>query len=305
METFLSWVNQAVAAVFEWAPKLVGALIVLAIGWWAINAITRITKNAMQRSKLDRDVIPFLSSIVNVGLKVLLFISVAGMIGIETTSFIALLGMAGLAIGLALQGTLGHFASGVMVLLFKPYRVGDLVDIHGNVGSVEEIQVFHTIIRTLDNKRVIIPNGTATSDIMTNLSTHKYLRVDLEAAMPYEEDFDKIQQIIKSALASTTGVLKDPAPTVEILGFGENNVKLAIRPYAMVDEYWNVYFNSYKNVKAALGANHVQVAYPRRNISVLRGNSSSSTTVAAKPGAARKNNDDKGAASASGSSSIH
>ncbi len=151
-----------------------------------------VISKAMERSGLDKDVIPFLTSMTSVLFKVMLVLSVAGMVGIETTSFIALLGAAGLAIGMALQGTLEHFASGVLILIFKPYRVGDLIDVQGVVGTVKEIQVFNTIIDSLENKKVIIPNGIATSGIMTNLSATEFLRVDLNIAMPYEEDFDKV-----------------------------------------------------------------------------------------------------------------
>lgn len=268
MELISEKLGILVENLIAWAPKLVGAIFVLIIGLWVIGAVTRVATKAMERAGLDKDVIPFLSSLVSVILKVLLLLSIAGMVGIETTSFIALIGMLGLAIGMALQGTLGHFASGVMILLFKPYGVGDLVDLQGQLGHVEEIQVFNTIIKTLDNKRVIVPNGTATSGIITNLSSHEYLRVDLNVAMPYEEDFDKVQGIIKEAIANTPKVLQSPAPDVEIEKFGEHNILLAVRPYCTTEDYWDVYFGTYKNVKAALGKHNIKVAYPKREVSV-------------------------------------
>lgn len=250
----------------KWAPKLIGAILVLIIGLWIIGKIMNIITKAMTKSGLDQDVIPFLTSMISVIFKVLLVMSVAGMVGIETTSFIALIGMAGLAIGMALQGTLGHFASGVLILIFKPYRVGDLIDIQGQVGTVQEIQVFNTIINSLDNKKVIIPNGIATSGVMTNLSATEHLRVDLNIAMPYEEDFDKVQKIVLDALKSTPHVLDSPSPVVEIEKFAENNILLAVRPFSTCENYWDVYFASYKNVKAALGKANIKVAYPKRDI---------------------------------------
>jgi len=249
-----------------WAPKLVGAILVLLIGLWIVNMIVNMISKAMSKSGLDRDVIPFLTSMISVLLKVMLVLSVAGMVGIQTTSFVALIGMAGLAIGMALQGTLGHFASGVMILIFKPYRVGDLVKLQGELGHVEEIQVFNTIVKSLDNKKVIIPNGIATSGIMTNLSANDYLRVDLNVAMPYEEDFDKVQQIVLDALKSTPHVLDSPSPVVEIEKFDAHNVLLAVRPFAKCEHYWDVYFGSYRNIKAALGNANIKVAYPKREI---------------------------------------
>ena len=256
---------------FKWAPKVVGAILVLLIGLWIIGKIMKIVRKGMVSAGLDDDVIPFLSSLVSVILKVLLIMSVAGMVGIETTSFIALIGMAGLAIGMALQGTLGHFASGVMILIFKPYKVGDLVSLQDQLGHVEEIQVFNTIIKTLDNKRAIVPNGQATSGVITNLSSYDMLRVDLNVAMPYEEDFDKVQSIILEALENTPKAMQSPAPTVEIEKFGEHNILLAVRPYATPDDYWDVYFGAYKSVKAALGKNSIKVAYPKREIAVMNG----------------------------------
>lgn len=251
--------------ILEWSPKLVGGLLALIIGFWIANMISRIVSRSMERSGLDKDLIPFLSSLVSVLLKVLVVITAAGVVGIEITAFAALIAGAGLAIGAAMSGTLSHFAAGVMVLIFKPYRVGDLVDIQGTVGTVKEIQVFNTVIDSLDNKRVIIPNGIATSGIMTNLSANGKLRVDLNVAMPYEEDFDKIQNIIRGALDKVPNKLPDE-PTIEIEKFDENNVLLAVRPYATDANYWGVYFDSYKEIKKAFGEAGIEVAYPARRI---------------------------------------
>ncbi len=262
-----------------WAPKVVGAILVYLIGSWIINKIVDVLGKGMTKAGLDKDIQPFLKSMASVILKVLLVMSVAGMVGIETTAFVALIGMAGLAIGMALQGTLAHFAAGVMVLIFKPYSVGDLIDVQGQVGHVEEIQVFNTVITTPDNKRVIIPNGIATSGVMTNLSANKHLRVDLNVAMPYEEDFDRVQKIIMDAIRATPNVLTTPAPVVEIEKFNEHNVTLAVRPYANTADYWGVYFNTYKNVKKALGQANIKVAYPKRDVIVHQNGKTTATTA--------------------------
>ncbi len=269
MEMLKENLDVLIKGLYEWAPKLVGAILVLIIGLWIIGRIMNVISKGMKKSGLDQDVIPFLTSMISVIFKVLLVMSVAGMVGIETTSFIALIGMAGLAIGMALQGTLGHFASGIMILIFKPYKVGDLISVQDQLGHVEEIQVFNTIIKSLDNKRVIIPNGQATSGTITNLSSHDLLRVDLNVAMPYEEDFDKVQGIILEAIKNTPKALQNPAPTVEIEKFNEHSILLAVRPYATPEEYWDVYFGTYKSVKAALGKNNIKVAYPRRDIMTM------------------------------------
>jgi len=244
-----------------WAPKLAGAIVILIIGFWIAGFITRMMGKAMTKSGLDRDLQPFLKSLVSVILKVLVVITAAGVVGIEMTAFAALIAAAGLAIGMALQGTLGHFASGVMILIFKPYRVGDLVDLQGQLGTVDEIQVFNTVLTSLDHKKVIIPNGIATSGIMTNLSTLGKLRVDLNVAMAYEEDFDNVKGIIKGALDKVT-MREADEPTIEIEKFAESNILLAVRPYATPENYWDVYFKSYSEIKKAFGEAGLTVAYP-------------------------------------------
>lgn len=251
--------------VLAWSPKIVAAILVLAIGFWMVKMITNMIGKSLIKSGIDADLIPFLKSLVNVLLKILVVLTAAGVVGIEITAFAALLAGAGLAIGAAMSGTLGHFASGVMILIFKPYKVGDLVDIQGTVGHVNEIHVFNTIINTPDNKKVIIPNAIATSGIMTNLSSNGKLRVDLNVAMPYEEDFDKVKNIIKKALNNVSSKLPDE-PTIEIEKFDENNVLLAVRPYATDATYWDVYFNSYKEIKKAFGEAGIEVAYPTRKV---------------------------------------
>jgi small conductance mechanosensitive channel len=251
--------------VLAWSPKIVAGILTLMIGFWIVNMITKIIGKSLAKSGIDQSLAPFLSSLVSVLLKVMVVITAAGVVGIEITAFAALIAGAGLAIGAAMSGTLSHFAAGVMVLIFKPYKVGDLVDIQSTVGHVSEIQVFNTVINTLDNKKVIIPNGIATSGIMTNLTSNGKLRVDLNVAMPYEEDFDKVKGIIAGALDKVKDRLPDE-PTIEIEKFDENNVLLAVRPYATDATYWDVYFNSYKEIKKAFGEAGIEVAYPARRV---------------------------------------
>ena len=245
----------------EWAPKLAGALLILIVGFWIAKMIARMMGKSMDKAGLDEDIQPFLKSLVSVILKILVVITAAGIVGVEMTAFAALIAAAGLAIGMALQGTLGHFASGVMILIFKPYRVGDLVDLQDQVGHVDEIQVFNTVLTTLDHKKVIIPNGIATSGIMTNLSALGKLRVDLNVAMAYEDDFDRVQGVIRAALEKVS--MREPdEPTIEIESFEENGIKLAVRPYSSPENYWDVYFSSYREIKKALKENGILVPYP-------------------------------------------
>ncbi len=262
---FGKMIGGMVANLIEWAPSIIGAIIVLIIGFWIAGWVTRIIDRTMKRSNVDKDLRPFLLSLVGVLLKVLVIITAAGVVGIEITAFAALLAAAGLALGMALQGTLGHFAAGVMVLLFKPYRVGDLVDIQGTVGRVAEIQIFNTVVNSLENKRVIIPNGLATSGIMTNLTVNGKLRVDLTVGVAYEEDFDNAKRVILKALDKVESRLPDE-PTIEILKFEENNMLLAVRPFATDETYWDVHFNSYKEIKKAFDEEGIKMNYPTRRL---------------------------------------
>jgi len=246
-----------------WAPKLISAILILIIGFWIVGRVMNVIGKRMDKAKMDRDVQPFLKSMLGVLLKVLVVITAAGVVGIEVTAFAALLAAAGLAIGMALQGTLGHFASGVMILIFKPYRVGDLVDLQGQVGHVKEIQIFNTILTSLDHKKVIIPNGIATSGIMTNLSEQGKLRVDLQVSVPYEEDLDRMKQLIRGAVDTVTDRLPDE-PTIEVHKFGEHNLVMDVRPYAAPEKYWDVYYATYSAIKKAFAQNNVPVAYEKK-----------------------------------------
>lgn len=256
-----SYVEQITNMVINYAPKLALAVIVLLIGLRIINRLSDGILKMMERSGISQDIRPFLGSMLGISLKILLLFSVAGIVGIETTSFVAVLAAAGFAVGMALQGSLSNFASGVMILIFRPYKVGDLVEVEEVMGHVEEIQIFNTIIVTLDNRTVILPNAVAVSGIITNLSAKKTLRVDLNVTMPYAEDFEKVETIILNALKETPKVLEEPAPYVGIETFDSHNIVLAVRPYANTEDYWDVYFESNRNVKKAMGEHGIQVAY--------------------------------------------
>lgn len=261
MEDLNAKTDKFITMAMEYAPKLLLAIVVLLIGLWIIKKIVGMLGSIMDRAKLDQDVQPFLKSLIGVLLKVMLIFSVAGMVGIETTSFVAVLAAAGFAIGMALQGSLGNFAAGVMVLIFKPYKVGDLVSTQDQLGHVNEIQIFNTILTTLDHKQVIVPNGQAISGTITNLSHHEYMRVDLNVMIPYEQNFEEAQKIAIEALRSVSGSLTEPAPYVEIEEFGDHNIKLAARTHSTVDNYWDVFFGGNRALKEAFSKAGIQINY--------------------------------------------
>ncbi len=253
-----------------YAPKVVGAILTLLIGFWIIGRITRVAKRTMERNQFDASITPFLSSIINVGLKVLLLLSVAGMFGVETTSFVAIFGALTLAIGMALQGSLGHFASGVLILIFKPYKVGDLVSIGGgNTGTVEEIQVFNTMLKTLDNKRIIVPNAVVTNNVITNISGQGTIGVEFTFGISYGDSIDKAREVILKVANECPYILKDPAPAVVVASWGDSSINLASRPFCKSEDYWNTYFYMHEHVKKAFDANGINIPFPQVDVRMI------------------------------------
>jgi small conductance mechanosensitive channel len=261
MEQFSDYAQKITDMVIEFAPNLLLAVVVFLIGLRIINKLMDLMMVALERSKVAEEVWPFISTVTGTLLKILLLFSAASIVGIETTSFVAVLAAAGFAVGMALQGSLSNFAAGVMILVFRPYRGGDLVQIEGEMGHVREVQIFNTIMEILDHKTVIVPNAMAIGGIVTNLSTIKYLRVDLEVSMPYEEDFERVEAVLLDAVKQVPGVLEDPAPQVGILQFDSHNIVLAVRPYANSEDYWNVYFAANRAIKRAMSDAGVKMAY--------------------------------------------
>ena len=251
----------------DYAPKLVGAILTLIIGFWIAGALTRGVIRMLRKSGVDETITPFLGSLVNVGLKVMVLLAIAGMFGIETTSFVAIFGALAFAIGMALQGSLGHFASGVLLLTFRPYRVGDLVDIGGgNVGTVQEIQIFNTILATLDNKRIIVPNGVVTGNVITNISGQGEIGVELTYGIGYEDDIDKAREIILSVGRECPYILDEPAQGVVVAELADSSVNLATRPFTRSEHYWDAYFYMQEHVKKAFDREGISIPYPQMDV---------------------------------------
>ncbi|HFC29444.1 MAG TPA: mechanosensitive ion channel [Oceanospirillales bacterium] len=261
MEEAQNYTSRAIDLIMEYGPNLVLAIVVLMIGFWVVKRLSAIIEKSLRAAKLGDEITPFLISLTNIGLKVLLLFSVAGIVGIETSSFVALLAAAGFAIGMALQGSLGNFAAGVIILIFKPYKVGDWVEIQEKFGKIEEIQIFNTIVSTPGNKTHIVPNGQVIDGIITNLSNKEYIRLELKVSMPYEESYPKVKQIITRVLESVPNVIKTPVPEIGIVDYDSHNIVLAVRPYIKPDNYWEVTFEAYEKIKAAFHENNIKVAY--------------------------------------------
>ncbi len=266
MDKLTQYTDQGIDLLVFYIPKFVTAILVLIIGLWIIGMIVKGFNKASTRSKMDGSLQKFLSSLFGMALKAMLLISVISMLGIETTSFVAVLGAAGLAVGFALQGSLGNFAGGVLLLIFKPFKVGDFIDGAGHKGTVHSIEVLATTLKTPDNVRIIIPNGALSSSSITNYSTESTRRVDFVFGIGYGDDMKKAKDIIKSIVDSDSRVLKDPEPFIAIGNLGDSAVDITTRVWVNAADYWSLYFDTTESVKAAFDAQNISIPFPQMDI---------------------------------------
>jgi small conductance mechanosensitive channel len=258
--------DMAVELIMTHGPKLLLAVLVLLLGWWLIGRLGDVVDKAMNRSGVEPTLTSFMHSMISMSLKVVLLVIVASMIGVETASLIALLGAAGLAVGLALQGSLANFAGGVLILFFKPFKAGDVIEAQGYVGHVQEIQIFNTIIRTLDNERVIIPNGILSNGCVKNLFVEETRRVDMTFGISYQDDIAKAKQIIADVLAADENVLKTPQPDIFVSAHADSSINLLVRPWCKSENYWPVFFSAMEEVKLAFDREGVSIPFPQRDV---------------------------------------
>ena len=246
-----------------YGPRFLGAVVALVIGLWVIRMILSTMGRVMQKRHVDPDLVPFLRGIIGAVLRVGLVISVIQMIGIETTSFIAVLGAAGLAIGMALSGTLQNFAGGVMLLLFKPFKVGDLVEMQGHLGTVHSIQIFNTVLKTPDNKTVILPNSPVSPGPIVNSSTEATRRVDMSFGIGYGDDIDAAKLALHEILQKDDRILKEPAPLIVVGELADSSVNLTMRVWTKSEDYWGVFFNMHEQVKKLFDAKGISIPFPQ------------------------------------------
>ncbi|HAS76051.1 MAG TPA: mechanosensitive ion channel protein MscS, partial [Marinobacter adhaerens] len=220
--------------------------------------------------KKDPTLNKFLCGLIGAILKILLLISVASMVGIATTSFIAIIGAAGLAVGLALQGSLANFAGGVLILIFKPFKVGDTIDAQGYLGSVREISILYTIVDTFDNRRIVIPNGQLANASLTNLSAYETRRCDMSFGIGYGDDIDKAKAICKRLIEEDERALKDPEPLVVVGALGESSVDLTVRAWTKSGDLWPFYWDMHEKVKKAFDAEGISIPFPQRDVHMIK-----------------------------------
>ncbi|HHJ1297996.1 mechanosensitive ion channel family protein [Pseudomonas sp. 17391] len=255
--------------IMEYGSRVCLALLTLAIGWWIVNKLSARLGKLVGLRNADLALQGFISTLANIILKILLFVSVASMIGIETTSFVAAIGAAGLAIGLALQGSLANFAGGVLILMFRPFRIGDWIEAQGVSGTVDSIQIFHTVLRTGDNKTVIMPNGSLSNGIITNTNRQPTRKVVFDVGVDYDADLQKARNVLLE-LAQDPRVLADPAPQAVISTLGDSSITVSLRIWTKTSDYWDVMFMLNEHARDRLKAEGIDIPFPQRVIRVVQ-----------------------------------
>lgn len=249
---------------FEYAPSVVTALVILIVGLFAIKFIVNSSGKIMDKRGVDITLQKFLLNLGSWILKILLFITVISQLGVATTSFAAIVAAAGLAVGLALQGSLANFAGGVLIMIFRPIKIGDLIEAQGEIGVVKEIEIFTTKLTGLSNKEIIIPNGSLSNGNIVNYSTEGTRRVDLVVGVSYDSDIKQTKDVLMNILTSNDKVLKDPKPSVTVLALADSSVNFAVRPWCKTEHYWDVFFETTENVKLELDKAGIEIPYPHR-----------------------------------------
>jgi small conductance mechanosensitive channel len=270
LTSFLPSGNDLWALILTYGGKLLLALLTLVIGLWLIKRLTKMLEKFFALRSYEETLQKFLIHLISGTLKVLLLISVISMLGIQMTSFIALLGAIGLAFGMALSGTLQNFAGGVLLLILKPFKVGDFIEAQGYSGTVDEIQIFHTILLTPDKKTIIIPNGPLSNGAATNYSASPQRRVDWTFGIGYSDDIEKARQIITDLLTKDERVLKDPAIFTGVVSLGDSSVNIATRAWVNAADYWDLFFAMNEQVKKAFDKEGISIPFPQTDVHLIR-----------------------------------
>lgn len=244
--------------------KLIGAILIWIIGSWVIKKIIKGTKQVMAKKEFDLSLQKFLLNLMQWSLKIVLVVIILGNLGVETTSFAAILAAAGLAVGLALQGSLSNFAGGVLLMIFKPIKIGDLIEAQGQVGVVKELEIFTTKLTGLSNREIIIPNGALSNGNIINFTTEGTRRVDLIFGVGYDSDIKQAKDVLMQVLTANPKVLTDPAPSVNVLELADSSINFAVRPWCKTEHYWEVFFQTTENTKEALDNAGIEIPYPHQ-----------------------------------------
>ena len=248
----------------EYGIKILAAIVIWIVGSWIIKKLMKGAKVVMTKKDFDESLQKFLLNLLSWALKILLILAILSKLGVETTSFAAVIAAAGLAVGMALQGSLGNFAGGVLLMVFRPIKIGDLIEAQGEIGVVKEIEIFTTKLTGLSNKEIIIPNGALSNGNIVNYSTEGTRRVDLVFGVGYDSDIKQTKNVLMNVLTSHSSVLKDPAPAVTVVELADSSINFAVRPWCKTEDYWTVYFDVTENTKEALDAAGIEIPYPHQ-----------------------------------------
>lgn len=250
----------------DFGINLVSAIVIFIVGRWVIRLLTRGLRKVLQRQEVDKTLETFVCNLVSVVLLVLVIIAAISALGIQTTSFIAVLGAAGLAIGLALQGSLSNFASGVLIVLFRPYKVGDYIEAAGVGGTVEEVQILTTVLKSPDNKRIIVPNSQVMNSVITNYSAKDQRRVDLVIGVSYGDDLDKVRNTLEDLVAAEDRILDEPACQIAVSELADSSVNFVVRPWVARDDYWGVKFDLTEAIKKRFDEVGIAIPFPQQDV---------------------------------------
>ncbi len=250
--------------------KIVAAVLIVVVGRLVALGIKKLLRKIMVRSKVDETLVSFTTNLGYVTMLAFVIIAALGQLGIQTTSFVAIVGAAGLAIGLALQGSLSNFAAGVLMIIFKPFKVGDFIEGGGVSGIVEEIGIFTTIMKSPDNKMIIVPNAKMTGDNIVNYTANDCRRVDIVAGAGYGDDIDKVRSVLEDILSADDRILKDPAPTIGILELANSSVNFAVRPWVKTEDYWAVFFDTQESIKKRFDAENISIPFPQQDVHLYK-----------------------------------
>lgn len=264
--------ENVMAIMMNYGIKILSAVVIIIIGLWLIKKAVSLLEIILKKQNVDTSLRTFIESIVSVGLKIFLIVTALGQLGVETTSFVAIIGAAGLAVGLAMQGSLSNFAGGALILFFKPFKVGDLIEAQGYIGVVQDIQIFVTTMLTPENKTVIVPNGELSNGNIINYTKAGKLRVDLVVGISYDADIKKAKDIALKVLSDQKLILENPKPDVAVLELADSSVNLAIRPWCNPENYWKVYFDTLEEIKYAFDREDIGIPYPHQVVHMYNKN---------------------------------
>lgn len=258
--------SYVVALILPYLARIALAALIWFAGGKAVTFLVQLVEKRMNKVQVDQSLHSFLLPLVKITLQLLLILTVAATVGIEITTFAAIVGAAGFAVGLAFQGSLANFAGGVLILVLKPFRVGDFIQAAGFSGTVREIQVFHTVLTTLENQKVIIPNAELSNSSAVNYSAYERRRTNLKLSIPYREDLQKVKQVLEEVIAAQPLILKDPPAAVVVGGFESHGIALYVRVWADLGDYWTMYFSFLEQIKQAFDQAGVQLAHPQLDV---------------------------------------